>query len=129
MMYISNAAIPQIVAIRYCTLQNIFFNLCPTFSVSTIGCVLKCAVFPHTRVHYNLARCCSFFFLRAILNEPNVSKKNPKFQILGTCTQAFLQMFSEHLEQSWARKISTGSFQILEPISTFPKYPCEGRHG
>ena len=33
-------------------------------------------------------------FYRAILNEPNFSKKNPKFQILGTCTQAFLQMLS-----------------------------------
>ena len=66
---------------------------------------------------------------RAVLNEPKFSKKNPKFQILGTCTQAFLQMFSELLERSWARKNSTGSVQILEPISTFPKYLCEGRHG
>ena len=58
-----------------------------------------------------------------------IFQKNPKFQILGTCTQAFLQMFSEHSERSWARKKLTGSFQILEPSSTFPKYPCEGRHG
>ena len=65
----------------------------------------------------------------AVLNEPIFSKKIPKFQILGTCTQAFLQMFSEHSERSWARKNLTGSFQILEPSSTFPKYPCEGRHG
>ena len=46
--------------------------------------------------------------LRAVSNEPIVSK---------------------HSERSSARKISTGSFQILEPISTFPKYPFEGRQG
>ena len=56
-------------------------------------------------------------------------QKYPKFQVLGTCTQAFLQMFFEYLERSRTRKIATGSFQILEPISTFPKYPCEGRYG
>ena len=67
--------------------------------------------------------------LRAFLNEPNFTKKNPMFQIFETCTQAFLKMFSEYLERSRARKISTGSFQNLEPVSTFPKYPCEGRHG
>ena len=67
--------------------------------------------------------------LRAGINEPIFFKKSPKFQTYGSCMQAFLQMFSEYLERSRARKISTGSFQILEPISTFPKYPCEGRDG
>ena len=64
-----------------------------------------------------------------LLNEPTFSNNILKFQIFGTCTQAFLQMFSENLERSRARKNFTCSFQILEPISTFPKYPCEGRHG
>ena len=69
------------------------------------------------------------WLIRPVLNEPIFSKKFPKFQVFGTCTQAFLQMFSEYLERSRARKFSTGSFQFLEPISTFPKYLCEGRHG
>ena len=56
-------------------------------------------------------------------------QKNSEVPIFGTCTQAFLQTFSEYLEQNRARKFSTGGFQILEPISTFLNYPYEGRHG
>ena len=64
-MYVSEAVIPQIVAIRYCTLKKKRTHV-PPFRY--LGCVLQCAVFPHTPVHHTLRSLFKFalfsFFLR-----------------------------------------------------------------
>ena len=55
---VSEAAIPQIVAIRYCTLEKKKISV-PLFRY--LGCVLQCTEFPHTAVHYTLRSLfCSF---------------------------------------------------------------------
>ena len=66
-MCISEAAIPQIVAIRYCTLRTFFSIRVPPFRY--LGCVLQCAVFPHTSVHHTL-RSLFLFFNFYLVNVP-----------------------------------------------------------
>ena len=58
-MCISEAAIPQIVAIRYCTLRTFFSIRVPPFRY--LGCVLQCAVFPQTCAHHVLRSLLLFF--------------------------------------------------------------------
>ena len=59
-MYVSEAAIPQIVAIRHCTLQK-KKNQCPTFSVSRLRAAV-CVVFRTLLSIIHIARFCSFLF-------------------------------------------------------------------
>ena len=44
-IYFSEAAIPQVIAIRYCTLEKIYIRVQP---FRYLGCVLHCAAFPRT---------------------------------------------------------------------------------
>ena len=51
-LYVSDAAIPQIVAIQYGTFRTHFRIRVPPFRY--LGCVLQCAVFPHTLVYHTV---------------------------------------------------------------------------
>ena len=57
--YVSEAAIPHIGAIRYCTLQKILRIRVPTFRY--LGGVLQCTAFPHTPAHHTLRSRLPFF--------------------------------------------------------------------
>ena len=57
-MDVPEAAIPQIVAIRYCAHLKKRIRV-PPFRY--LGCVLQCAVFPHTSAHHTLRSLLLFF--------------------------------------------------------------------
>ena len=75
-MYVSEAAIPQIVAIRYCAHLKKKIIRVPPFRY--LGWVLQCAVFPHTPVHDTLARFCSFSFFPSQSTTKLPFKHGPK---------------------------------------------------
>ena len=60
-MYVSEAAIPQIVAIRYCTLEK-KTNTCPTFSVSRLRAAV-CRISAHSCPSYTSLAFALFSFL------------------------------------------------------------------
>ena len=57
---VSEAAIPQIVAIWYCTHKKKIIRV-PPFFFRCLGCELQCATFPHTPVHHTLGSLFLFF--------------------------------------------------------------------
>ena len=67
-IYVSEAAIPQIAAIRYCTLET--KNRIRVPLVRDLGYVLQCAVFPHTPVHHTLRSLLLFLFYFFLVNLP-----------------------------------------------------------
>ena len=71
-MYVSEAAIPQIVANRYCTHEKKI--RVPPFRY--LGCVLQCAVFPHTPVHHTLRSLLLFFHFFLVNIPPKLPLKH-----------------------------------------------------
>ena len=65
----SEAAIPQIAAIRYCTLQKKKRISVPPFRY--LGCVLQCTVFPHTPAYHTLRSLLLFFHFFLVNLAPN----------------------------------------------------------
>ena len=76
-MYVSEAAIPQIQTIRYCTIKK-KKKKSVSHLFRYLGCVLQCAVFPHTPVHDTLARFCSFSFFPSQSTTKLPFKHGPK---------------------------------------------------
>ena len=60
-MYVSEAATPQIVAIRYCTLGKKKKNPCPTFSVSRLRAAV-CRISAHSSPSYTSLAVVLFHF-------------------------------------------------------------------
>ena len=65
---VSEAAISQIVRVIRFGTSNLFLNHVPPFRY--LGCVLQCAVFPHTSVHHTLrSRLLSLRFSQSIYHQ------------------------------------------------------------
>ena len=77
-LYISEAAIPQIVAIRYCAI--VFYFMCVS-TIGYLGCVLQYAVLLHPPVNQTLSALLSFFHIIYYLSQSTAKlpwKHGPK---------------------------------------------------
>ena len=69
-IYVSEAAISQIVAIRFCTLEHVYMclNPCPTFSVSGLRAAV-CRIPAHSCSSYSSIAFAPLFFLESIYHQ------------------------------------------------------------
>ena len=104
-VYVSEDAISQIVAIRFCPLPMCFETCALHFRY--LGRVLLCAVFPHTPVHHTLRSL--FLFSYSFLNQFATTKKPSKH---GPTTTYLLALVRPKRVQARLRQgASIGAFR------------------